>query len=1686
MPNQPENQQSTSQIKALLQKISDIRHQDDAEFSPLMKCQEKAKEISSSLTDKSILSHEDYQTIKELEALVSLVSSENLSNEDYEKSEDLVRNAFEVPMRKAISYNKLFFVTQNPLDPAILEKAADLEVSASQELAISILKSVSFNQSEPLIKLLESLLQERSWGLALHLACCLEYQNQSNQKSIPSWLIRFFILSREVIHDFGYEGIYERIANTLEKDIHRLEYYSTNEAKDQAWNLSMNLLQVAAILRPALLAPNTKAASIARIFNFDTARLHSLSEFCRLIAQYGEDCRPLNFEDLQGTNQDTEWKKKIEELQQKAYHWFQNEAPAKKMTFAPATYVWKNWLSHSLGTNNTDKEGLIYSLLRPVINTNKSDNEADDLNQIKRRVRELSSDGEVEKRVDYTDKEVLKRRKGNDRRIRHTAFQQIRTHLNEALGFAREWIRLQELKPTDQGGFNKQKVEELKSSLFELKEKAIDELTHIKSDAVSSDFFLFSVDFFKESIENVLYLFSEKYQHTQTEPEVKHILYVDLLKIPKIAVNEQWVPVNEESSYGDPDVLKKIIQLIAEPKLDWVQVFDEHDELGSHDSTNRILEYLRVYPDSSTNFKELESRRNIQLNDWQNKLRQEIYTTRVSVEDVFVLASTFSKPDERNENIDTIDIIENDIEKVTRFSDSIGRLQEIQRTLKARKEDAVRVFQKRLNGLGLSKESNEYKLISKELEDGDIFAADGHISILENREEIPISSSSEHSSKKSFSEALEDIANCLGKSKKENGFSKVIQAINQRKEFAGIRFSGIRRMSLETAIKMLETWSKITKSKKIDEEQARTILEHLGFQPRTIEIAQLTNRVDLKIETVPLQEKDFCPVAVYGSDARGHYRIICIWDQPTEESLYTTSVESAGVHECIMVFRFGSHLRSKVRSKAAELSHKYRRTYIMVDDLLMVYLCGEPGLRLPIFFESTLPFTFVNPYTITAGIVPPEIFYGRGEEIRSIVDINGSCFIYGGRQLGKTALLRHVERTHHKPTEGQIVLWLDLKAQGIGTDKGVDEIWNLLREKLYQLGVLSRLTSGINVDTLLNNIEKWLTENKQRTILLLLDEADRFLEADGAATREGEFIRTSYIKGLMDSTNRRFKVVFAGLHNVQRTTSLSNHPLAHCGYPLCIGPLLKGEDLRAAKDLIKRPLAAIGYRIPDNLVTRILSQTNYYPSLVQLYCVELLRHVRSNGSGGYFSREITSKHVDDAYRSQRLRTAIQERLRWTLQLDLRYEVIAYAIAYLLIGNQDEDKVFSVEEVLEEVKCWWTEGFKGTSNYEIRILLQEMVGLGVLKEVLAGDGSGTKVGFALRSLNLRLLMGTTDEIEAALLKEREPSLTYDPATFRPAFSQTLDRRSPLTAQQESDLRSRENAVTVIFGCYTAGLDEIQDYLQSKLSKNSDGSFFSELLKSDTKEHFNIAIDKLKEREQGGTTILLVPASCLWDKQWIESALARIQKFTSKDKFAHVVFIADPKRTWDLVQELEDLLYPVPERVKLFSLKPWHDAALRQWLEDCEVVMTDGKLEREKIAKITGSWHSLLNRFFGYLRENKYRLETAFAQLEHLFTNMSLVQEIAYSFGIDEVADDRRRVLSAFADIEKQENGSISENDLIEWLDVIDENFQGNQMDIERVLRWAELLSLVEEKTPGYWEVNPTVSRILESLQKNERS
>lgn len=322
-------------------------------------------------------------------------------------------------------------------------------------------------------------------------------------------------------------------------------------------------------------------------------------------------------------------------------------------------------------------------------------------------------------------------------------------------------------------------------------------------------------------------------------------------------------------------------------------------------------------------------------------------------------------------------------------------------------------------------------------------------------------------------------------------------------------------------------------------------------------------------------------------------------------------------------------------------------------------------------------------------------------------------------------------------------------------------------------------------------VRAWLEGGASRKLLLLLDECDVFFDHDA----EEGFRQTRRLKELMESTERRFKVVFAGLHQVARFSSYPNQPLAHLGRPLAIGPLSPQPAYR----LLVKPFTALGWRFAsDDLVARALAYTNYTPILVQEFGQALLEHLygaRRLGPGEPPS-VITAADIEQVLSSDRLAEAIKSRFRLTLALDPRYRAIAYVMALRAWEGRGAGPVGRPEtarELFDECREWWPGAFSPLSVEEFRALLEELSDLGVLSR----DASGS---WQVRSPNVLRLLGNQEEIEdhlVGLVSEDAPAGGLAASEGRRLL--TGGRRSPFSERLLADLIGEgHNQLRVVLG------------------------------------------------------------------------------------------------------------------------------------------------------------------------------------------------------------------------------------------------------------------------------------------------
>nr|WP_143668548.1 hypothetical protein [Streptomyces sp. Alain-F2R5] len=627
---------------------------------------------------------------------------------------------------------------------------------------------------------------------------------------------------------------------------------------------------------------------------------------------------------------------------------------------------------------------------------------------------------------------------------------------------------------------------------------------------------------------------------------------------------------------------------------------------------------------------------------------------------------------------------------------------------------------------------------------------------------------------------------------------------------------------------------------------------------------------------------------------------------------------------------------------------------LVVDPAVFGWVVARSPRSFRALQRVTLPWTGFKPYTpFVAGLVPPEVFYGRSEEMAEVVNPLGALFLYGGRQLGKSALLRKVEADYPSSPERKAV-YLDLKARGVGEAEPAERIWPVLAAELKRVGVLGpRVSTSLQPDRLVEHIRRWLEEIPDRRVLVLADEADAFLTADSKAVRgaggEGTFANVARLKGLMDSTDRRFKVIFAGLHQVQRFSKLSNVPLAH-GRELLIGPLKPAE----AQRLVVGPMAAFGYRFERaELVWRVLAATNYQACLVQIFCERLVTALREKPVGSeQWPITVTEEDIRAVTRSAEVHRSIAERMRLTINLEDRYRVLALVIALRSQADRFQ-RGYDADELLHAAKAHWEDGFRSLTANDVKIYLDEMVGLGLLAQQV-----GDHRRYAVRSPNVVHMLGTREDLKLEL-EQTKFSLPYD---YNPRFSRRLvgqdregvHRYSPLTEQELFLATSpglRLVCLTKAHGPKLA-MDAVRSYAEARELAVYNAA-------PDT------LVDVLTTATREGLPGVVVADLRYLGMDSLTEALEGFHQYTAisrGDKKRAVIALVDPRAR----SVLDD------ERVtEVIRPARWNVDSLRAWPE-CPFDTLD---KRSRLVDATGGWPHLVERTVDLATRGGATLETA---------------------------------------------------------------------------------------------------------------
>lgn len=838
------------------------------------------------------------------------------------------------------------------------------------------------------------------------------------------------------------------------------------------------------------------------------------------------------------------------------------------------------------------------------------------------------------------------------------------------------------------------------------------------------------------------------------------------------------------------------------------------------------------------------------------------------------------------------------------------------------------------------------------------------------------------------------------------------------------------------------------------------------------------------------------PFPAFGSLRGGLYRILVVWKYRSFEEI-GQFINGVDPHQPMFVI-MPSPLAPEQRREWARFCHQRRQSLPLLDPVVLVYLgASKEGIRaetrLRRAFRILLPFTYGNPYLNTLRPPPDEMFFGREQDVAEVMRQGGAAILYGGRQLGKSTILQQAERRFHRPAD-HCYSWirsLDTKLEGVPYESIVRRFWEDMRDDLRRNKLLSnqKIESAQQTRNALRDV---LLRNRQLRILVLLDEADKFLLADS----RNDFTVCRELRGLSYDTEGRFKVVIAGLANVQRYSNMPNFPLTQLGTIRRVGIMPTADAMR----LIREPLSAAGYTFEDpRFVNRILAYTNQHPGLIQVFCHHLVEHLNRLARAKAITvpdYAITDSDISATYERPDVRHDIVDRFNLTLRLDPRYQVLAYGAILSDTGLSE----FNLTQAHRIGEAYWPEEFVAMSVTRLRAILDEMEGLGVLTH---RKGEGGEDLYRLRNTNVFRLLGGKEQMERELadikvkgesdpLERHRP--TRDPNARAPARIAIVP--SPLSIGDELQILGRRVepgdleapvvsegspfTVSCVFGSAASGIEELVTGLRTLNELEAkDVPYVVHEVPSSRAGTIAALRDATRDalaKSRTTPTVIVVRMPHGQDPT-LHSEIVDFVYSLKPPSSRHplrIVLAFGPGASWEWLGNAD---YPAIEREGIvLPLNRWGPSALSAILG--ELAMLDGPAQVAELEQLTGGWYKLISGFAKAKRESATAVDRP-----------GLVTEYVTKIAPD--AADQARAARALAhlgvtDVEHavdllqaiHEMGVDEVN--AEWVRMVAEEkpqWRDLAEEAERLIAWLRRLGILVPRASGALAIETTVRTYL---------
>ena len=1390
------------------------------------------------------------------------------------------------------------------------------------------------------------------------------------------------------------------------------------DAEKPGWR-SQAVLTTCAALAPALAAPGGPIAQLLAFLEPWLDDTPSLRAVARTAADVSITGVHLPIDLLREEDSLERWRRRESALRNDTKSWIENERQSK-IRFHAATKVWKQMLDDWKRSNGQSSLGRMFSLLENPIN----DIDVDSVARISEHWRDHG-----DKEIDRIDRENRSWKSTN--KIEGPARLSLRNKVEQALAVCDRWLRLIEERPDKRLPFHTEQAKTLRTMVLNKIDPALAEIDAMLMHKAAGA---------QRVLRRYAALFNSAEDEKSRRPVgLTDLLNGDLLAHPDIVFDDTGRP---SDSPVDLDVLW---DLVKRETPDFGQAAIERANRGDFSGAEAAVDIAertgRIDEVSADRSRAVVEGYRDQI---QSELRSRITETSNRLDAAYAVGAL--PPETYEQQHDRIPL--DDFSETNTFGPLFATLEEIDAKINDAQTDRRDELRRSLGRLrGLAREDRER--IESAIDSRRFQVAEDFIERIESGQKLP---APEMTIGRPFDEFFPHFVEKYSvlRDREGDGIIHAKSVIVSRGSDDFIDASDLSEDGSRDGIDLLEAWVTL-RDGQTTPGGLTALMRALGFAPKRVWRAEdetFAGERVFSLHVVPVADRGIAQLPDFGSRADGRYRLFAVRRRKTGEAIIREAdKQNGGGSPPNIVLFFGILDADSRRSLARDFQTGEYHPTIVLDESLVVFLAAWAGERLSAFFDCVSAFTSSQPFEPDAAELPPEMFFDRAAARRAILAMSHDMahFVYGGRRLGKTTLLADIAREYRTGRRGasskELVLLINLKGSGIGKTHPTEDLWRFFAAALAEHRVVGSQTR--RAESVRRGVKQWLDKEQGRRVLLLVDEADAFLDAECRPDQDYRVLQQ--VKTLMEETERRFKVVFAGLHNVQRAARDPNTPLAHLGEAIRIGPMLPENDHDAIEKLIRDPLEALGYRFVSNdSVIRIAAETAYYPALAQQFCKELLKTLREEayvlGEAGP-PYPIHPDLVDRVFNAPETRDRIRNLFRWTIELDPRYEFLTYLIARHSLDNENALlQTMSIDDIRNAALKEWRQGFDSDASFwTFEVLLEEMVGLGILKEKADKE-------YAIRTRNLRMLLGNDDEIERRFTdaKNREAPRIRDRTQFR----RTLEDGTPssLTAHQESRLLSSRYAVGIVFGTQLAGLHRVGDSLRGAAANWDDRLFVEEVASGASPRS---ALRRALRSRKPGIHVVLVDMRGAWDGEVLERARAFVGKHHWQERIVRPVFLCGPEDAWKWLSD------PVPsdERVRFRDV----------WLGPCgrDFTPTWLKDQESRAYADLGKPHQAVDDPWPLVVEtaaNYKQLESIDEAIEMALKDDEDNRQVSDVIRISEATDTALRLLSTFA-------GEAMTADFLSDLSM-DEGAAISPEEVIYFFNWASRLGVVCRDENGY--------------------